>query len=75
MKLTEQSKVFLSELRISPRFHSLVKELQDARPVVPAYKPGQSQEETISLLERIKFESGRKEGFDLVMLLLTGDRE
>jgi hypothetical protein len=65
---------FLQELRINKLFHASMKEISKHRPVVPAYKPGQSREEADSLMERIKFESGRKEGFDLLYLLLTGDR-
>lgn len=68
------AKQFLQELRLNPLFKEAMKEIYKSRPVVPAYKPGQSQEESISLLERIKYESGRKEGFDLIYLLLTGDR-
>jgi hypothetical protein len=69
------AKVFLQELRINPFFKEAMKEVLKRRPVVPAYQPCQSREEADSLMERIKYESGRKEGFDLIYLLLTGDRE
>ena len=68
------AKQFLQELRLNPLFKEAMKEVQKFRPVVPAYKPGQSREEADSLIERIKYESGRLEGFDLVYLILTGDR-
>jgi hypothetical protein len=74
MEPTKLAKQFLNELRTNPLFQETVKELKKFRPVVPAYKPCQSQEETSSLWERIKFESGKQEGFDLIYLLLTGDR-
>lgn len=59
---------------MNPLFRETMKELKKLRPVVPVYKPCQTQEEMFSLLERIRFESGRQEGFDLIHLLLTGDR-
>lgn len=68
------AKQFLQELRLNPLFKQAMKEIQKFRPVVPAYQPCQSREEADSLMERIKFESGRLEGFDLIYLILTGDR-
>lgn len=68
------SKQFLSELRLNPLFQEAMKEIQKFRPVVPHYQPGESTEEVSSLIERIKFESGRQEGFDLIYLILTGER-
>lgn len=68
------AKQFLQELRINPLFVASMKEVKKHRPLVPAYKPCHSREEADSLMEQIKFESGRKEGFDLLYLLLTGDR-
>lgn len=74
--LSQPSQIILQDLRLNQHFRAALKELKELHaPVVPVYKPGQSQEETFSLLERIKFESGRKEGFDLLYLLLTGDRD
>lgn len=74
MEPTPLAKQFLSELRENPLFREAMKDVKKFRPVVPVYKPGQSREEADSLMERIKYESGRKEGFDLIYLLLTGDR-
>lgn len=75
MEPSKETKLFLSELRENPLFQKSMQEVRQCfRPVVPAYKPGESQEETFSLMERIKYESGRKEGFDLMYLLLTGDK-
>lgn len=74
MEPTPLAKQVLSELRENPLFQKAIGELKKFRPVVPAYKPGQSLEENASLIERIKYESGRREGFDLLYLILTGDR-
>ena len=74
MEPSNLAKQFLSELRSNPLFRESMNEIKKFRPVVPAYKPAQSQEESVSLMERIKFESGRQDGFDLIYLLLTGDR-
>lgn len=68
------AKQFLQELRLNPLFKQAMKDMQQFRPVVPAYKPGQSREEADSLIEMIKFESGRQQGFDLLHLYLTGER-
>lgn len=62
------------ELRLNPLFREAMKEIKAKRPIVPKYQPCQSQEETSSLWEQIKFASGRQEGFDLVYFLLTGER-
>jgi hypothetical protein len=72
--MNEHTKLFLAQTREHPLFKDLINEINKQRPVIPTYQPGQSQEETYSLLERIKFESGRKEGFDLALLLLTGEK-
>lgn len=68
------AKQFLQELRLNPLFKEAMKEIKKFRPVVPAYKPAQSREEEDSLIERIKYASGEQSGFDLVYLVLTGER-
>jgi hypothetical protein len=68
------AKRFLSELRENPLFQEAMKEVKKFRPVVPRYKPGMNTEENSSLIERIKYESAREEGFDLIYLILTGER-
>jgi len=68
------TKEFILQLRINPLFREWLKELQQTRPVVPKYVPGESTMETEALLERIKYESGRREGFDLMYLLLSGEQ-
>jgi len=73
-RLSPQAKEFWSLVRANPHFSEVMKEVKSRRPVVPAYKACQTQEEQFSIMERIRFESGRQEGFDLIYLLLTGDR-
>lgn len=68
------AKQFLQELRLNPLFKEAMKEVKKRRPIVPAYKPCQSREEADSLIEKIKYESGLKDGFDLIYLFLTGER-
>jgi hypothetical protein len=64
----------MAELRMNPLFRETMKEVLKFRPVVPAYRPGHSSEEMQSTLERIKYESGRQEGFDKIYLILTGEK-
>lgn len=72
-KLSDSSAVMLQELMVNPIFKGLMQELKALQPVVPSYKPGTPQEVEM-LFEQIRFESGRKEGFDLLYLVLTGER-
>jgi hypothetical protein len=74
MEPNKLAKQFLQELRFNPLFKEAMAEVKKFRPVVPEYKPCQSREEADSLMEKIKYESGRKDGFELIYLLLTGDR-
>lgn len=59
---------------MEPLFLDLLKEIDKQRPVIPKYQPAESSEEERSLLERIKFETGRQAGFDLYRLYLTGEK-
>ena len=67
-------KELAQRLKLDPFFRDWVEELKKSRPVVPSYQPGDLQE-TQELLERIKFESGRREGFDLLLLYITGEKQ
>lgn len=71
--MDDAARTFLAQLRHEPMFHAVVKEIKTFRPVVPGFAPGAS-EETYHLLERIKYESGRRAGFDLAMQYLTGEK-
>ena len=72
--MNEHTKEFLARLRMEPLFLDLLKEIDKQRPVIPKYQPAESSEEERSLLERIKFETGRQAGFDLYRLYLTGEK-
>lgn len=74
-ELSPEHKAFMSTIIVNPLFKGAMREIyQQLRPVVPVFKPGQSREEDFALLERIKFETGRKDGFDLFYFHLTGER-
>ena len=51
-----------------------MKEMKERRPVLPRYQPQATSEANQELLEKIKFETGRQDGFDLIYLILTGER-
>ena len=72
--MTENGKVWLAEIRNDPKFKQVMKEFRTLRPPVSKYRPQISQEANNELLERIKYESGKQDGFDLIFLLLTGEK-
>lgn len=72
--MTDNGKIWLSELRNNPKFRQVMKEFRELRPVVPPYVPQASSEANQELIERIKYECGRRAGFDLIYLQLTGER-
>lgn len=72
--MTDNGKTWLVELRNDPKFRQVLKEFKEHRPVIPVYEPQSTSEATQELLERIKFETGVQKGFDLIYLLLTGEK-
>lgn len=46
--------------------------MHKSRPVVPAYRPAGSIEANNAVIEELKYQSGRQDGFDLLFKLLTG---
>lgn len=62
----------LRTLRESESFQQIMKGLVDKRPVIPDYQPQASRDETENLIERIKYYSAHRAGFDLLFRLLTG---
>lgn len=62
----------LLKLRESAEFRQIMDELQKYRPVVPDFRPQKTREETEFLLEKIKYQSGCRDGFDLLHKHLTG---
>ena len=73
MKLSKDSTLFLGQLRQDAKFRHVMRDLGQMRPIIPAYVPQDSQEANQHLLEQIKFESGRRAGFDAIYRFLTGD--
>lgn len=65
-------KDLLAKLRESAEFKQIMDELQRNRPVIPDYRPQATREETEYLVEKIKYQSGLRDGFDLLSKLLTG---
>ena len=72
--MTPDAKRWLVEIKNDPKFKQVMKEFKELRPVVPKYKPQQSMESSAELYERIKYESARQDGFDLIFLYLTGEK-
>lgn len=67
---------WLKALRDRDEFRPAMRELKDAlRPIIPRYKPMPTKDEEEALVARIKFETARQDGFDLLMMHLTGERE
>ena len=74
MKPNDAVKVFVQQVTANPLWKEWIVHLQKQRPVVPKYRPGLTSEETAGLLEQIKYESGRRDGFDHLLLHLTGEK-
>lgn len=72
--MTPDGQRWLIEIKNDPKFKQVMKEFREQRPLVSTYKPQGSVEANNELLERIKYESGRRAGFDLIFLLLTGEK-
>ena len=65
---------YLKVLREYPEFQFAIDELKAKRPVIPKYSPASSFDDEQMLLNRIKYETARQDGFDLIFLCLTGER-
>lgn len=61
-------KELLLKLNETPEFQVIMEELIKQRPIVPKWSPDGGE----LLMERIKFEMARQDGFDLLKRLLTG---
>lgn len=61
-------------LRERPEFQMALKSVRMQRPVIPQYRPGKTPEEEQNIVNRIKFETGRQDGFDLLFTFLTGEK-
>lgn len=65
-------KQLLKQLRETSEFQLIMTDLANLRPVVPDYRPQGSTEANNSHLETIKYQSGMKDGFDLLYRALIG---
>lgn len=72
--MTPDAKRWLIEIKNDPKFKQVMREFKELRPLVSRFKPQGSVEANNELLERIKYESGRQDGFDLIYLQLTGEK-
>jgi len=72
--MNDHVKEFVAKVRAHELFSDFVAEIDKHRPVVPRYRPTHSGEEERALLESIKFETARQDGFDLFRLFLTGNK-
>lgn len=65
---------YLTLLREHEAFKLALEELAKYRPVIPRYSPASTLEEEEHSLRRIRYESGRQDGFDLLMMYLAGEK-
>lgn len=72
--MTPDAKRWLIEIKNDPKFKQVIREFKEFRPVIPHYKPQVSLEASAQLMEQIKYESARQDGFDLIYARLTGER-
>lgn len=63
----------LKQLRESPEFMAVMEEMLKFRPVVPDYTPQATMDETDNVIERVKYHSAQRAGFDLLYRNLTGN--
>lgn len=68
------SKDLIKQLRESPDFQIIMRDMLKYRPVVPTYKPQKTIDETANMVEQIKYSSAQQDGFDLLFSALTGNR-
>ena len=62
----------LKLLRESNDFHVIMGEMWRSRPVIPVYTPQATQDLTSNLVERIKYQSAMRQGFDVLYTALAG---
>lgn len=72
--MNEHLKEFALRVRTHELFKGWMEELEKQRPVVPEYRPQETRDAEHALLERIKYETARQQGFDLFRLYLTGEK-
>ena len=74
MQFSNDAKLFLGQIKGDPKYRLVLKELKQLRPLIPTYRPQETRDSEAQLVEQIKFETARQQGFDLLYLALTGER-
>lgn len=62
----------LAQLRASPEFQMIMTDMRQQRPVVPRYVVTETTEGREMLIEQIRCQTFKQDGFDLLFKLLTG---
>ena len=62
----------LKQLQESADFQVVMDEMIKIRPVIPEYQPQQTMDGTANMLERMKYYSASRAGFDLLYKVLAG---
>lgn len=62
----------LKQLQEDVNFQAIMSDVLKHRPVVPDYTPQATRDETENLMERIKYHSANRAGFDMLYRILTG---
>lgn len=74
MKLSSDVTLFLAQLKGDGKFKLVMKNVKEARPVIPSYRPQETRDMEAQLVEQMKYETARQQGFDLLYQILTGER-
>ena len=62
----------LKQFQESNDFQVVMDEVLKLRPVIPEYQPQATMDETANMIERIKYFSASRSGFDLLYRALAG---
>ena len=62
----------LKQLQESTDFQAVMDEMLRIRPVIPDYQPQPTMDGTANMVERIKYYSASRAGFDLLYKVLAG---
>jgi len=74
MQFSNDAKLFLGQLKGDAKYRIVLKELKQLRPVIPEYRPQETRDSEAQLVEQMKYETARQQGFDLLYRALTGER-
>jgi ribosomal protein L39E len=62
----------IKTFRSNPEFVQMMKAMQKNRPVIPAFSLAQTADEQYMIVERIKYATAMRQGFDILYQHLTG---